>query len=68
MEQSRNYYIYAYMPERGVFNKTPSEYAVCSFDISACSDHYQHGKMADREEISEAETSDPAGICAEIEK
>ena len=23
MEQSRNYYIYAYMPERGVFNKTP---------------------------------------------
>ena len=24
--------------------------------------------MADREEISEAETSDPAGICAEIEK
>ena len=23
MEQSRNYYIYAYMPESGVFNKTP---------------------------------------------
>ena len=31
-------------------------------------DHYQHGEMADREEISEAETSDPAGICAEIGK
>ena len=25
MEQSRNYYIYAYMPERGVFNKTPQK-------------------------------------------
>ena len=28
----------------------------------------QNGEMADREEISEAETSDPAGICAEIGK
>ena len=28
MEQSRNYYIYAYMPEREVFNKTPQNMSV----------------------------------------
>ena len=52
----------------GSIQQDASEYVVCGFGISACSDHCQHGEMADRAKISEAETSDPAGICSEIGK